>query len=50
VNYDSNRVVILAAALSTTDRYMHELAGPKREAVQKIEKLILFPHKKASGE
>ena len=36
--------------LSTTDRYMHELAGPKREAVQKIEKLILFPRKKASGE
>lgn len=36
--------------LSTTDRYMHELAGPKREAVQKIENLILFPHKKASGE
>jgi integrase len=36
--------------LSTTDRYMHELAGPKREAVQKIEKLILFPAKKASGE
>ena len=29
---------------------MHELAGPKREAVQKIEKLILFPAKKASGE
>ena len=29
---------------------MHELAGPKREAVQKIENLILFPHKKASGE
>jgi integrase len=36
--------------LSTTDRYMHELAGPKREAVQKIEKLILFPRKKAIGE
>jgi integrase len=36
--------------LSTTDRYMHELAGPKREAVQKIENLILFPLKKASGE
>jgi len=36
--------------LSTTDRYMHELAGPKREAVQKIEKLILLPRKKASGE
>jgi len=36
--------------LSTTDRYMHELAGPKREAVQKIENLILFPRKKASGE
>ena len=36
--------------LSTTDQYMHELAGPKREAMQKIEKLILFPHKKASGE
>ncbi|SPE23205.1 hypothetical protein SBA2_120043 [Acidobacteriia bacterium SbA2] len=36
--------------LSTTDRYMHDLAGPKREAVEKIENLILFPHKKASGE
>lgn len=36
--------------LSTTDRYMHELSGPKREAVQKIEKLILFPCKKASGD
>jgi integrase len=36
--------------LSTTDRYMHELAGPKREAVQKIENLILFPRKKAIGE
>lgn len=36
--------------LSTTDRYMHELSGSKREAVQKIEKLILFPRKKASGE
>ena len=36
--------------LSTTDRYMHELAGPKREAVEKIENLILFPRKKASGE
>ncbi|MGA9058805.1 MAG: hypothetical protein WB763_20095, partial [Terriglobia bacterium] len=32
--------------LSTTDRYMHELAGPMREAVQKIEKLILLPHKR----
>ncbi len=29
---------------------MHELAGPKREAVQKIENLVLFPRKKASGE
>jgi integrase len=36
--------------LSTTDRYMHELAGPKREAVQKIENLILVPFKKASGQ
>jgi integrase len=36
--------------LSTTDRYMHELSGPKREAVEKIENLILFPRKKASGE
>ncbi|MGH9396847.1 MAG: tyrosine-type recombinase/integrase [Terriglobia bacterium] len=36
--------------LSTTDRYMHELSGPKREAVQKIENLILLPRKKASGE
>jgi integrase len=36
--------------LSTTDRYMHDLAGPKREAVEKIENLILFQHKKASGE
>ena len=34
--------------LSTTDRYMHELAGSKREAVQKIENLVLFPRKKAS--
>jgi hypothetical protein len=29
---------------------MHDLAGPKREAVEKIENLILFQHKKASGE
>jgi len=36
--------------LSTTDRYMHELAGPKREAVQKIENLILFPRKKGIRE
>ncbi|HET7101915.1 MAG TPA: hypothetical protein VFJ52_12255, partial [Terriglobia bacterium] len=36
--------------LSTTDRYMHELAGPKREAMQKIEKLILLSNSKASEE
>ncbi len=37
--------------LSTTDRYMHELAGPKREAVEKIEKLIFFlPIKRAENE
>jgi hypothetical protein len=29
---------------------MHELAGPKREAVQKIENLILFPRKKGIRE
>jgi integrase len=36
--------------LSTMDRYMHELAGPKRDAVEKIENLVFFPRKKASGE
>jgi len=36
--------------LTNTDRCMHELAGPKREAVQRIEKMILFPRQKASGE
>ena len=35
--------------LSTNDRYTHELAGPNREAVQKIENLILFSDKKTSG-
>jgi hypothetical protein len=32
------------------DKYMHELAGPKREAVEKIEKLIFFPRKKKARE
>jgi hypothetical protein len=35
-----------SSRLSTTDRYMHELAGPMREVVQNIEKLILLPHKR----
>lgn len=36
--------------LSTTQKYMHELKGEQREAMSKIEKLIWFPRKKASGE
>lgn len=36
--------------LSTTQKYMHELKTEQREAVSKIEKLIWFPRKKASGE
>ncbi len=33
---------------STTDRYMRELSGPKREAMEKIENLIFFPRKRAA--
>lgn len=36
--------------LGTAHRFRRELAGPKREAVEKIEKPILFPRRKASGE
>ena len=36
--------------LSTTEKYMHELEGQQREAMTKIENLIWFPKKKASGE
>lgn len=36
--------------LSTTQEYMHELKSEQREAMTKIEKLIWFPRKKASGE
>jgi len=46
----SDRNLIQRHVYPVAKRYMHELAGPKREAVQKIEKLILFPRKQASGE
>src|SRR5271167_1691168 len=36
--------------LSTTEKYMHELEGQHRAAMTKIEHLIWFPKKKASGE
>jgi integrase len=36
--------------LSTTEKYMHELEGQQRAAMTKIENLIWFPKKKASGE
>ncbi|HUY12077.1 MAG TPA: site-specific integrase [Terriglobia bacterium] len=36
--------------LSTTQKYMHELKSQQREAMRKIENLIWFPKKKASGE
>ena len=36
--------------LSTTEKYMHELQSEQREAMTKIENLIWFPKKKASGQ
>jgi integrase len=36
--------------LSTTEKYMHELQSQQREAMTKIENLIWFPKKKASGQ
>jgi len=36
--------------LSTTEKYMHELESQQREARTKIENLIWFPKKKASGQ
>ena len=38
------------AKLSTTEKYMHELQSEQRAAMAKIENLIWFPKKKASGE
>jgi site-specific recombinase XerD len=36
--------------LSTTEKYMHELESQQREAMTKIENLIWFPKKRASGQ
>jgi len=36
--------------LSTTQKYMHELEGPQREAMGKIENLIWFPKKQTDQE